>query len=130
MLSALPVDPKRFRLSTLVSMGDRARHELALRAAGTVTSCKLTLGRCLLAIQETRDYRNHGCSGSTHYAMSKLGVSKKEANEGKRVAREQALIYGSVAGEDASLLDPDQNNYADGCSQRRAKEIQAMFDLV
>ena len=88
MLSALPVDPKRFRLSTLVSMGDRARHELALRAAGTVTSCKLTLGRCLLAIQETRDYRNHGCSGSTHYAMSKLGVSKKEANESKRVARE------------------------------------------
>ena len=88
MLSALAVDPKRFRLSTLVSMGDRARHELALRAAGTVASCKLTLGRCLLAIQETRDYRNHGCSGSTHYAMSKLGVSKKEANESKRVARE------------------------------------------
>ena len=83
----LTVDPRRFRLGTLVSMGHRARHELALRAVGSLTTSKLTLGRCLLAIQETRDFKNFGCSSSTHYACAKLGMSRREANECKRVAR-------------------------------------------
>ena len=83
----LTVDPRRFRLGTLVSMGRRARHELALRAVGSLTTSKLTLGRCLLAIQETRDFKNFGCSSSTHYACAKLGMSRREANECKRVAR-------------------------------------------
>ena len=83
----LTVDPRRFRLGTLVSMGHRARHELALRAVGSLTTGRLTLGRCLLAIQETRDFKNFGCSSSTHYACAKLGMSRREANECKRVAR-------------------------------------------
>ena len=30
----LPIDPKRFRLAELISMGEWVRHELALRAVG------------------------------------------------------------------------------------------------
>ena len=58
----LPIDPKRFRLAELISMGEWVRHELALRAVGTLTSSRLTLGRCLLAIQDAGDFKKHGCS--------------------------------------------------------------------
>ena len=88
MISASAIDPRRFRIDTLVAMGDRVRHNLALRAVGTLTACKLTLGRCLLAIEETKDFKKFGCSSSTHYAVAKLGVNRKEANDCKRVARE------------------------------------------
>ena len=88
MISASAIDPRRFRIDTLVAMGDRVRHQLALRAVGTLTACKLTLGRCLLAIEETEDFKKFGCSSSTHYAVAKLGVNRKEANDCKRVARE------------------------------------------
>ena len=88
MISASAIDPRRFRMDTLVSMGDRVRHQLALRAVGTLTACKLTLGRCLLAIEETEDFKKFGCCSSTHYAVAKLGVNRKEANDCKRVARE------------------------------------------
>ena len=88
MISASAIDPRRFRIDTLVAMGDRVRHNLALRAVGTLTACKLTLGRCLLAIEETGDFKKFGCCSSTHYAVAKLGVNRKEANDRKRVARE------------------------------------------
>ncbi len=88
MISASAIDPRRFRIDTVVSMGDRVRHPLALRAVGTLTACKLTLGRCLLAIEETEDFKKFGCCSSTHYAVAKLGVNRKEANDCKRVARE------------------------------------------
>ena len=73
-------------------MGERVRHNLALRAVGTLTSSRLTLGRCLLAIQETGDFKKFGCSSSTHYALAKLGMEKWEANEFKRVARALILL--------------------------------------
>ncbi len=91
-LRPLSIDPKRFRLAELISMGERVRHNLALRAVGTLTSSRLTLGRCLLAIQETGDFKKHGCSCSTHYAVAKLGMEKREANEFKRVARALTLL--------------------------------------
>ena len=61
-LRPLSIDPKRFRLAELISMGEWVRHELALRAVGTLTSSRLTLGRCLLAIQDAGDFKKHGCS--------------------------------------------------------------------
>ena len=88
----LSIDPKRFRLAELIAMGERVRHNLALRAVGTLTSSRLTLGRCLLAIQETGDFKKHGCSCSTHYAVAKLGMEKREAYEFKRVARALILL--------------------------------------
>ena len=91
-LRPLSIDPKRFRLAELISMGERVRHNLALRAVGTLTSSRLTLGRCLLAIQETGDFKKFGCSSSTHYAIAKLGMEKWEANEFKRVARALILL--------------------------------------
>ena len=91
-LRPLSIDPKRFRLAELISMGERVRHNLALRAVGTLTSSRLTLGRCLLAIQEAGDFKKFGCSSSTHYAVAKLGMEKWEANEFKRVARTLILL--------------------------------------
>ena len=100
----LSIDPKRFRLAELISMGERVRHNLALRAVGTLTSSRLTLGRCLLAIQETGDFKKHGCSCSTHYAVAKLGMEKREANEFKRVARALILLPDlSLAAEEGRI---------------------------
>ena len=85
-------------------MGERVRHNLALRAVGTLTSSRLTLGRCLLAIQETGDFKKFGCSSSTHYAIAKLGMEKWEANEFKRVARALILLPElSLAAEEGRL---------------------------
>ncbi len=103
-LRPLSIDPKRFRLAELISMGERVRHNLALRAVGTLTSSRLTLGRCLLAIQETGDFKKFGCSSSTHYAIAKLGMEKWEANEFKRVARALILLPElSLAAEEGRL---------------------------
>ena len=71
-------DPRRFRLGELVKMGHRVRHKLALQSVGSLSAARLTLGRYLLAIQETRDFKNFGCSSSTHYACAKLGIARRE----------------------------------------------------
>ena len=97
-------DPRRFRLGELVKMGHRVRHKLALQSVGSLSAARLTLGRCLLAIQETRDFKNFGCSSSTHYACAKLGIAKREANEYKRVARALlALPALSLAAEEGRI---------------------------
>ena len=97
-------DPRRFRLGELVKMGHRVRHKLALQSVGSLSAARLTLGRCLLAIQETRDFKNFGCSSSTHYACAKLGIARREANECKRVARALlALPALSLAAEEGRI---------------------------
>ena len=80
--------PLSWRLKTLLSLGTDNVHELALRAAGTLTSFRLLLGRCLLALRESKGFKEFGCSSEIHYAAQILGVGEREARECRRVARD------------------------------------------
>jgi HNH endonuclease len=81
-----PINPVHWRLSELRSLDTNAIHGLAQRAVGTLTSFRLILGRCLLALHERGLYKEFACSTTTHYGCSALGISKREAREAKRVA--------------------------------------------
>lgn len=80
------VHVQHWSIDSLVTYGEHVIHELAVRAAGTLTSYKLVLGRCLLAVDKTKLYQQFGCSGAIHYAMNVLGLGKKEAQTMRRVA--------------------------------------------
>ena len=96
--------PLFWRMNTLLSLGTDHVHELALRACGSLTSLRLLLGRCLLALQENKGYKQFGCSSSVHYAAQILGVDSREARECRRVARElQPLAELSVAAEQGTI---------------------------
>jgi hypothetical protein len=68
-------------------LGTEHVHELARAAAGSLTSFRLILGRCLLALQENKGYKEFACSSSVHYATQILGMPKREARACRRVAR-------------------------------------------
>jgi uncharacterized damage-inducible protein DinB len=80
------MNPVHWRLSILRSLDTKTVHDLAQRAAGTLTSYRLVLGRCLLALHESQGYKEYGCSTATHYGCSVLGISQREAREARRVA--------------------------------------------
>ena len=83
----LPVtNPVHWRLSLLLELGPDDVHELACRAVGTLTSYRLVLGRCLLAMHQSKGYKKHGCSSAIHYACAALGMSGPAARECRRVA--------------------------------------------
>ena len=81
-----PINPVNWRLSTLLSLEVDQVHDLACWAVGTLTSFRLVLGRCLLALHQNKGYRRFGCSTAVHYACSVLGIDKRMARECKRVA--------------------------------------------
>ena len=81
------LDPIHWRLDTLLSLGTEHVHDVARTAAGSLTSLRLVLGRCLLALQESKGFKEFGCSSSVHYATQILGLSKREARACRRVAR-------------------------------------------
>jgi hypothetical protein len=77
------------KLSTaqLVALGSHAVHQVARSALGTLTTYRLILGRCLLAVQRSQSYLEFGCSGAVHYAVSQLGISAQQARSLLRVTR-------------------------------------------
>ena len=81
------IDPTHFNAHQLVQLGGDAIHHLARRACGTLASYRLLLGRCLLALERTKQYTDHGCSGSIHYATAVLGMKDRQARQFRRVAR-------------------------------------------
>ena len=81
------INPVSFRLDTLLSLGVSQIHELARKATGRVTSYRLMVGRCLLAMRESRGFKKYGCSSEIHYATAKLGMGERTAGECRRVAR-------------------------------------------
>ena len=96
-------NPADWRIETLLSLGIEQIHELARKANGTITSYRLVLGRCLLALHENKGFREFGCSGATHYGTAILGMSAGVARDSKRVARELAKsLAGGELGASAS----------------------------
>ena len=81
-------NPVVFRLDTLLALGVSEVHELARKAVGTLTSYRVVIGRCLLAMRESKGFKKYGCSSEMHYAISRLGLSDGTAGDCRRVARE------------------------------------------
>ena len=81
-------NPSFFRMNTLLSLEVSELHGLARKAVGSLTSYRLLLGRCLLAMRETKGFKRYGCSSEIHYAVARLGLSEGVAGECRRVARD------------------------------------------
>ncbi len=95
-----PVNPTVWSTATLVSLGDHVIHELALNSVGIDTAYRVTLGRCLLAVEETKLYQRFGCSGAVHYGTSRLGIGVRHARTVRRVAKAlEGLPRLSIAAE-------------------------------
>ena len=82
------MNPTTLRTEQLIELGANAIHELALRAAGTLTAYRLLLGRCLLALERSAHYHEYGCCSAIHYATSVLGMEAEPARQYRRVARQ------------------------------------------
>ena len=103
-MKTLSQNPCQWRLSTLLSLQTSELHELACWATGTITSYRLVLGRCLLAMHESKGYESYGCSTAVHYGTAVLGLSTRVARESKRVAfRLQTLPRLTIASERGEL---------------------------
>lgn len=103
-METLAQNPCQWRLSTLLSLETEQVHKVACWAAGSLTSFHLVLGRCLLALHESKGYKAYGCSTAVHYGSSVLGVSTRVARECKRVAdRLQNLPCLTLAAERGKL---------------------------
>ena len=81
-------NPLFFRLKTLLSLEISEVDGLARKAVGSLTSFRLLLGRCLLAMRERKGFKKYGCSSEIHYSVSRLGLSKGVAGDCRRVARD------------------------------------------
>ena len=93
-------DPTQWRVDTLLSLGTDHIHEVARTAVASLTAFRLMLGRCLVALDENKGYKEFGCSGSVHYAQLRLKVSKRVARECRRVAKQlEPLPHLTLAAE-------------------------------
>ena len=81
-------NPVHHRLDTLLALGVSQVDGLARKAAGTITSYQLLLGRCLMALRESKGFKKFGCSSEIHYAASRLGLGERTARTCRRVARD------------------------------------------
>ena len=80
------IDPTHLNAQQLGELGADAVDHLARRACGTLTSYRLLLGRCLLAMDRHRYHFDHGCCTSIHYACLVLGLKAKQARQFRHVA--------------------------------------------
>jgi len=80
--------PHKLSTIQLVALGSHAVHQLARSALGTLTTYRLLLGRCLLALERSESYLEFGCSSAVHYAVSQLGLSAQNARVTLRVTRQ------------------------------------------
>ena len=87
-MNSYVTNPLFFRLKTLLSLEISEVDGLARKAVGSLTSFRLLLGRCLLAMRETKGFKKYGCSSEIHYSVSRLGLSKGVAGDCRRVARD------------------------------------------
>jgi len=85
-MSDLIINPAHWPTRYLILRGDDVIHEMALKSAATLSTYRLVLGRCLLAIDRTRLYEKFACSGAVHYATLVLGLRAGEARTMRRVA--------------------------------------------
>ncbi|MFA5506701.1 MAG: hypothetical protein WC423_14810, partial [Vulcanimicrobiota bacterium] len=98
-------NPAYFRLDMLLTLGVSQVHEFARRATATLTTYRLILGRCLLAMRESKGFKKFGCSSEIHYATAKLGMNKRAARECRRVARSLLSLPKLTRAAENGLID-------------------------
>ncbi len=97
-------NPIYWRLDTLLQVGTDVVHSLAVKAAGTLTSYRLIVGRCLLAVDQSRAYKEFGYSSSIHFAAKELGMTRREARRVRLVAeRLLPLTELTIAAENGTI---------------------------
>ncbi len=96
---SLPWTPEK-----LGEMGPGELDELARGAGRSLVMGRLLLGRCLVELDRRTVWDEWGFSGSIHYARYALRLSRKDAREMRRVARElEPLPVLSAAAEFGDL---------------------------
>ena len=85
-MNSAAIEPVHWSTQTLIAQGSEVIQELAGRAVGTQTAYFVMLGRCMLAMDETRLTEELGFSSSVHYAVQRLGIGRTEAYDARRVA--------------------------------------------
>jgi hypothetical protein len=85
-MSFFAIDPVHWTTRILLDRGPEVILELAKKSSAITRAYRLVLGRCLLAIRDSKLYETLGYSSEIHYAVAALGLSKKEACEYRRVA--------------------------------------------
>jgi hypothetical protein len=85
-MSYFAIDPVHWTTRILLDRGPEVILELAKKSSAITRAYRLVLGRCLLAIRDSKLYQTLGYSSEIHYAVAALGLSKKEACEYRRVA--------------------------------------------
>ncbi len=85
-MSFFAIDPVHWTTRAILDHGPDVIVELAKKSSAITHAYRLVLGRCLLAIRESKLYERLGYSGEIHYAVSALGLSQKDACECRRVA--------------------------------------------
>ncbi len=78
--------PNTLTIDQLPALGSYGLHQIARDAAGTLTTYRLILGRCLVAMVRSDGYLQFGCSSVVHYACSVLGLADWRARELMRLA--------------------------------------------
>jgi HNH endonuclease len=142
-MSVLSVSPVLWTLEELISHGDDVIYDLALKSAGTLTSYRVLLGRCLLAMEHTLLYKKFGLSGSVNFARQCLGLSLREARDLRRVASElrglplltvaaqQGEISWSQLREVVRKASPDTEElWLELCHKLTSHEIQKLVTLT
>ena len=87
-MNSYVTNPSFFRVKTLLLLEISEVDSLARKAVGSLTSFRLLLGRCLLAMRKTKGFKKFGCSSEIHYSVSRLGLSEGVAGDCRRVARD------------------------------------------
>jgi hypothetical protein len=85
-MSYFAIDPVHWTTRILLGHGSDVILELAKKSSAITHAYRLVLGRCLLAIRESKLHEKLGYSSEIHYAVSALGLSQKDACEYRRVA--------------------------------------------
>ena len=95
-------NPSFFRVKTLLSLEISEVDSLARKAVGSLTSFRLLLGRCLLAMRETKGFKKFGCSSEIHYSvLCKWIESSQRSTEGWEIIAQATLKrrgYGVFSG--------------------------------
>lgn len=134
---SIPAIPNTFTIDQLSALGSFSLNQIARNAAGSITSCRLILGRCLVAMVRTEAYLQFGCSSAIHYACSVLGLADWKAREFMRcatcledlprlrVAAENGEIDWAKLREVMRVADPDDEYlWLEICQHHTYREIE------
>ena len=79
-------DLSQWTVNQLKELKPDQLHRFSEHVFGTLAAVRILLGRCLLAVEATGLYAEHGYSDAIHYALGH-GIPEREALDARRLAR-------------------------------------------